>query len=459
MHIIIYVHDSLRHDYVHTISPSTTTDTPGFDALAADGVIFTHAFAQTTWSKASGASLLTGYYPRALGAGSKNNQMPPRAFSVLNQLQEKGFKRIAISANSFISEKFGFEAGFDYIPYVYDMEAFQRRPRKSKGTPDRNRLRGNPYILTDDLNALYFDYLDQAQPQDVFGLIWSMDTHLPYFDRYEIEHYYSGLEVVTYNQVASTPVETIKALYTKMVQYADDKFGEFVDTLKQRGLYDDALIITIGDHGESFGEHGQMMHSGIPYDQMTRVPLIVKFPHNWQAGHTCHHLVELVDLLPTIASYLQLDVQYPHPVHGKNLIPLVEGKDKLRDWIYSEFEISSTNFVSTLRGKKYQYICEFFQQDENHHGKKDTIKQLFNWIRINFNLGKLEELYDLKTDPHATNNVIGKASYSTVEQDYKQSLRSLIQSLEAATNIWGRMTQAEIDDVLEKRLMDLGYID
>ncbi|HYL04880.1 MAG TPA: sulfatase-like hydrolase/transferase, partial [Thermoanaerobaculia bacterium] len=97
-------------------------------------------------------------------------------------------------------------------------------------------------------------------------------------------------------------VEHLRALYEGEVHAADRAFGTFVDLLEFFGLYDGSVIVLLSDHGEEFYEHGGFDHGRTLYDELLRVPLIVKLPRSRQAGTRVAAPVSLLDVAPTIAA-------------------------------------------------------------------------------------------------------------------------------------------------------------
>ena len=93
----------------------------------------------------------------------------------------------------------------------------------------------------------------------------------------------------------------------------------FVRELQERGLYDRALIVFLSDHGEEFLEHGDWMHGHTLFEELIRVPLVVKFPGNRHAGRRVARQVLLVDVLPTILNSQGLPVPSAPTVVGRPL--------------------------------------------------------------------------------------------------------------------------------------------
>ncbi|MDL0134831.1 sulfatase [Halobacterium salinarum] len=146
------------------------------------------------------------------------------------------------------------------------------------------------------------------------GFVWGhyMDPHKPFHpdqavDGPEIDRSYEEIERLnsyehTKDPIGDDDMAFLEALYDSNVRYLDRELARLFETMRQRGVYDDALIIVVGDHGELFGEHGLMFHpmDVDPVDELVRTPLLVKYPGGAHAGETFDHLVQHADVLATI---------------------------------------------------------------------------------------------------------------------------------------------------------------
>ena len=110
-------------------------------------------------------------------------------------------------------------------------------------------------------------------------------------------------------------------LYDGEIAYADSQLGHFIATLKKAGVYDKAIIIIVGDHGEGLGEHGEDTHGLFLYDSTLHVPLIVKLPAEAHKGEVIDQLVRTTDILPTVLSLTNTPA--PPELNGASLVPLI----------------------------------------------------------------------------------------------------------------------------------------
>jgi arylsulfatase A-like enzyme len=122
---------------------------------------------------------------------------------------------------------------------------------------------------------------------------------------------------------AELPLETIVARYDETIRKTDHHLGELFDLLRAEGLYDDAVIVVTGDHGESF-DHGVYSH-GVLWEDVLQVPLLIKLPRSEHGGTRVATSVQLVDVYPTL--YELVGAGRPRGyLHGRSLLPLMRGE-------------------------------------------------------------------------------------------------------------------------------------
>ena len=138
----------------------------------------------------------------------------------------------------------------------------------------------------------------------------------------------------------------------------DSEFGKILSLLKQKKLYDDSMIIFLADHGEALGEHGIMGHGSTVYDETTRVPLIIKYPKSLNLKGRVHQLVELADILPTIAALFGQQLK----LDGRNL--LANGFEKEMDDRFVVSRTGSHYATYGLRWRNWLYLINLFNNHE-----------------------------------------------------------------------------------------------
>ena len=208
----------------------------------------------------------------------------------------------------------------------------------------------------------------------------------------------------------------------------DDRIALLFEELRRRGRYESTLIVLTSDHGDAFLEHGFISHSTTPYDELVRVPLIVKLPGNRHAGTEVADQVRLVDVMPTLLDLLGLPV--PPEVAGCSLQPLWAGgpaAERQPGCEEAVIEIAEEGAypVVAVRAGGFKYI---------HHEHAD------------------DELYDLSSDPAETRNLIG-AGLPGAERLRERALEVVA----ARQTLSGE--RIELDEKTIRDLKALGYLD
>lgn len=286
MLILLYVMDSLRRDFLGCYG-DTGAMTPHLDAFASTATRYTKSYALAPWSKASGAAIFTGELPRALKMRNLLDALPPGVPTVAEQLQAQGVRTVAVSANPFISHDFGMLRGFDkrieaFRPDILPQEQFRFHQNHFQRVAESLSVDPAALVLARS-ESLHRVAVDALAPK-TFLLIWSMDTHAPFFVRGEKSYFGNPLERMipaadTEWLTNGITVRDMIALYRDMIAYNDGTFGALMGEMKERGVWEEALIIVTGDHGEAFGEHGLMGHTNGLWEEQLAVPLLVKYPY------------------------------------------------------------------------------------------------------------------------------------------------------------------------------------
>ena len=287
--IIVYLIDTLRADHLSCYGYAKST--PRIDALAADGTLFERALAQSSWTKPATASILTGLHPRAHTANQREDGLPAAVRTLPEDLQELGYQTAALVVNANVSRTFGFDQGFDTFELLLHDDGILG----ARG--DQLIDRAVDWIATRPTDEPFFLYLHTADPHDPYA---TTGFHSEGFGSV------SFMESLEDGRVTLSPDELIRLveLYDEDVAFADVQFGRFIHALKSEGLYDDALIVLVSDHGEEFDDHGRWRHGKTLYGEQLDVPLIIKWPQGTGAGRRVRNLAQHIDLVPTVLDYV-----------------------------------------------------------------------------------------------------------------------------------------------------------
>jgi hypothetical protein len=154
--------------------------------------------------------------------------------------------------------------------------------------------------------------------------------------------------------------ERMIAQYDGDVAFGDREFGRFLRELKADGLYDDALVVFLADHGEEFLDHGLWLHGRSLFDELIRIPLVVKLPGSRGAGRRIAEQVQGVDVVPTVLE--AMGVPLPSDLGGQPLQRTLAGGAAPRPALA---EISHRGFVAHgVRTDGDKYIRRFSPDDD-----------------------------------------------------------------------------------------------
>lgn len=300
--VVLITIDSLRADHVgpRKDGPSLT---PSLDALARDGVTFTDAITNCTVTRCSHASLLTGLYPWRHGLVDNSGRIGDVS-GLPALLEARGFATGAVVSSLPLK---GLLPGFAFVH-----EGFAAAEAGRKDYPVKR---------PEQTTQVAVQFLDKHATGPFFLWVHYFPPHGPYTppaaflpggafppgERLEVsDRNYEKSKIPAYQALPeSFDADDYRRRYAAHVRYVDSFVGRLLDRLRERGLYDDALIVATSDHGESLGEHGwYFLHGNLVYQEQARVPLLVKWPRGASRGTRLDAPVELVDVAPTIASVL-----------------------------------------------------------------------------------------------------------------------------------------------------------
>jgi len=397
--VILITLDTTRADRMGFLG-SERGLTPNLDTLARQSVVFTRAYSQVPLTTASHATILTGTYPQfhqVNDFGVPLAQDLPYAPYIF---RGNGYHTAAFVGSLILDPEArsapGFERGFD----TYDAGFHRRRTGE-----DRYRSierRGAEVV------AHALAWLNVHQKGPFFIWVHLYDPHDPY-----------------------DPPEPYKARYASApydgeIAYVDSVVGKLLSQLRVLGLYDDALIAVMADHGEALGEHGETTHGIFLYDETIRVPLLFKLPRERSAGTRIDSRAGLVDVLPTILQAAGIDV--PQEVQGESLLSMLWKPAESHDRpAYAESDYPHRTFgwssLRSLRTGKYLFVE-----------------------------APRRELYDQSADPKAEHNLSATAVAVT------NTLASQIDAFRQRTSSAKEAPKVSMDPELQERLNALGYV-
>ncbi len=433
--------------------------TPNIDRLASEGTQFDTVYTTCPVCSPARGTVITGQYPHTHGIssnahnlGTSVHELPDGPNLLPRQLTEQGYtsgytgkwhlgngasKAFGVDIDPAIPTTRGFigqdfaghgGGGFGYDEYnaylksqglahevkPWSEDAKQILPTGELNGPLESTI---PYFLTDHTCSLIGRFLAEASPYFIWHNFWG--PHGPYYAPKEYVDRYRDVDIPPWPNYdwpsRSTPGPhhvkihpehesltwedwaTAVRYYYAFTTLIDEQIGRIYAHLEAAGELDNTIIIFTSDHGETAGSHGGLTDKGWQhFEEIQRIPMIVRYPDGRSAGETREGLISLADIYPTI-----LDIAgaaAPSDIHGRSLLPLIE--DASADWrdhVGIEFG-GVNNLAATLRtivkdGHKYGYSAGFPDQ-----------------------------LYDLNADPYETTNLVDSPSHLDRLNNLRQTM-------------------------------------
>lgn len=448
--VILVLLDTLRRDFVGAYG-NTWIKTPNIDRLARRSVVFDNAYVGSYLCMPARRDLLTGKY-----------EFPWRGWGPLEHtdldlgtiVKESGKVSYLISDHYHLWERgagnyhFGF-SGFEFIrgqendcwitdptiPIDYPAPreklcghshregAFERYARNTYGRKAEEDY-FSPKVMSTAVDWLKHNYTHES----FFLMIDSFDPHEPWDPPHPYcEMYnpgYKGDRVIwpTYGWCNLTPDELkeVRALYAGKITMVDHWLGKLLDAVEELGLMETTAIILVTDHGHMLGEHGTIGKPWVPlsdsnlYQEVAHIPMMMYYP-GCQGGKRVEHLVQLIDVFPTVLSAMGLPV--PEDVHGRDLVPVLQGSETYatRDYaFYGRFgeSINVTDGTWTLflwpPGDKNEPLYWYSAIPPKFHEKaKGNVTQ--GPFPVDTPRGECKTvLFNIRQDYHQLNDVLEK---------------------------------------------------
>lgn len=322
--VIIISIDTLRADHLPMFG-YRNVETPALDALRKDSILYTNAFSAVPLTLPSHTAMLTGLLPPANQV--RNNigyRLDPALPTIPKLLKSKGYDTGAAVSSYVLRGSAGLGASFDF----YD-DGVVTKANMPIGTLQR------PGGDTADIAKRW---IGEHKGKPFFFFLHLFEPHSPYDPPEPFRSRYPS------------------SLYDGEIATADQIVGQFIDDLKSKGLYDDAIIILMSDHGEGLSEHGEPEHGIFLYREAIHVPLLVKLPKRDRAAETDAATVSLIDIFPTITELTEATP--PAKLQGKSLLHH-DATDAQRR-VYSETLYPRIHLgwseLRSLEGTQYHYI-------------------------------------------------------------------------------------------------------
>lgn len=452
--VVMFVADDHGQDMGAYGNP--VLQTPNLDALAAEGTLFTHAFATTASCSASRSVILSGLHNHRNGQyGHVHDYHHFRSFEDVESLPVllagAGY-RTASAGKYHVAP----EAVYHFQEYI------EGNSRDVVTMVDNARD-----FLSRDTDQPFFFYIATSDPHRGGGLMageteasYGVDDELAPNSFGNRPVGYPGIEEMAYDPadvivppwLPDTPVTRAELVqYYRSVSRIDQGFGHLVQTLKDLGIYENTLIIYMSDHGIAMPGGKTTV-----YEPGLRSPLIVRSPEQARRGITTDAMVSWVDIVPTILDFAGVDApvyeqhvqledvrnQLPdtHALHGRSWLPILEqehpgGWDRI-DASHTFHEIQMYYPMRVVRDRNYKLIwnvahelsypfaSDLWDASTWQQAYQQGLETPYGVRTVREYMQRPEfELYDMRSDPWESQNLAYQPGYAEVLAKYQEKLR------------------------------------
>jgi arylsulfatase len=389
-------------------------ETPAMNALARDGMTFSHHHTTTPQCSPARSSIYTGRYPHKTGVIGNINSIDhhgqpipglrPETETIGAKLKAAGYTT-GYTGKWHLAREAHFSKQFDYAHLSCDAH----KPATDLAISfleDQAEKPEKPF-------ALFVNYIN---PHDIYHVNRHLRDSAPETG-ITVPHPSSWADNLAgkpdpqrqfmkqdqgrpFHEKPDPYWEFYREFYRKKVQLVDSQFGRLAARLKALGLYENTLILFTSDHGDMDTHHRLVFKGPFMYEHMVRVPFIVRLPEKYggRTGATSNAFTVHTDIVPTLCDFAGADAGAPD---GRSLAPLLRGKteDAARDSVVSQYYNKQkwVNPIRMLRTRDFKYN---------------------RYIRYG------EELYDLKNDPHELQNLARDPGYEDVRKTLAAELDS-----------------------------------
>ncbi|MEM8669378.1 MAG: sulfatase [Planctomycetota bacterium] len=437
--VVFILSDDHRYDAMSFMG-HPFAKTPHMDAMAKNGTHLKNAFVTTSLCSPSRASILTGLYTFRHRVIDNQRAVPKGTLYFPQYLQDAGYKTGFIGKWHMGSASDEPRPGFDYWfsfkgqgHYYPPNERYtinengKRVPQdgyittlltqKAVAFLEQQKGAEEPFFLYLSHKAVHGPFTPEPKyksslAEEPFDLPKSselFDTNQQNRPRWLLDQRNSwhGMDFPLHT---ATNIEKFYKSYCEALRSVDDSIGAVMEQLKKMDLYDDTLVIYMGDNGYLFGEHG-LIDKRVAYETSSRVPMLMQCPAIIEGGTAVDQVVANIDIAPTVMEAMGL--KKPPHMDGQSFLPLAQGKTiPWRDYFlyvyYWEQNYPQTPTHFSLRGDQYKYTT--------YYGLWDT-----------------DELFDIQADPEEQNNLIHLPKFAKTKQQMQNRLYAMMDELGGMT--------------------------
>jgi arylsulfatase len=422
--ILFIVIDTLRADRLGVYGAERNTS-PAIDVLAAQSVRFTRAYSTSSWTKPAVASLLTGLYPSTHQVNSAARHLPEAAETLAEILSAEGYRTFGVVSHYLLTAERGFAQGFDAYAESEGGGAWH------VSTPG----------VTMQASEVLKHYGDDTRP--FFLFVHYFDPHNSYLRHPEVG--FSAARVGRLNgqqsivelreimgDLSAAELDYLRDVYDEEIRFTDTGIGRLLGLLRELDLDANTVVVLTADHGEEFLDHGWIGHSRSLYEELVRVPLLIRAPSS--TPRIVAAPVSIASIAPTILDLVGIETA-GRGFQADSLAPFVTGTPGAAP----ESVLAEVDYLPP-------------KQDDPRKGafKQALVGAQFKLI---YSLrSQTVELYDLQRDPAETDDI------SDQHPEIVARMRTeLAKRIERVSQPLAGVSEHELSDDEIETLRALGY--
>jgi uncharacterized sulfatase len=419
--VVFLMTDTTRWDMLNCYR-KTGLQTPNLDRLASQGVRFERAYSCQPVCGPARSALFTGAWPHTNGVWGNSMALGTVWKTIGQRLQDRGAHTAYIGkwhldgADYFGTGRCpeGWDKGywFDGRSYLQELPEKDRVRSRTTATNQEPALRED-FLFAHRCSNRAIDFLSKHNAERFFLVVSYDEPHGPFLCPRPYSEMYRGFEFPSsrnlqdslankpeHQRVWAGPQYSERPAARPLRQpgyfgchtYVDYEIGRVLDAIDKYSP--NALVIYTSDHGDFLASHQLSGKGPAAYDEIARIPFLVRWPGRSPKGATCAHPVSHIDVVPTILDAMGVPVAKP-----------LEGKSMLASFLNPQVRPNEAIFMEWGR----------YEVDHDGFGGFQPLRTAFDGrYKLTVNLLTTDELYDLETDPGEMINLIGSSEHAAI---------------------------------------------
>lgn len=440
--VVLIIFDALNAKHLGTYGYARPTS-PNVDAIAREGLLFRNHVSNSSWTRPSFTTIITGLSKAEHGVELKGGwRLEPPIKTLAERFRKAGYRTACFTGNSLVRKSWGFDQGFQVFedPITLGLKAFPRdKVLINSALKWLASIRDKPFFLVLFLTSSHPPYRPPLRPRQFLSTVPAGEI---------IEHPFKEYK----KPLPLSDHQRIVAAYDDEIAYMDGQVGRLIEYLNSSKKFRRSIVAITADHGEIFGNHNCYLHAYHMWEPVLRVPFILKAPNISLAGVREDRPSTHVDIAPTLLDLVGLEYSSSE-LNGISLLRYFEDLSLGRKRIlFSQYNAHGVRRQAIRRGQfklvhhHQVQIRAAKELDELHPGVRQPDPRdlpTLAWDDERF------EFYNILIDPNEVNDLYSRQPSKSEIEELKNALQPFIE---------GRNTVGEMTEEMVKALENAGYL-